>query len=79
MTLTVARKAAGSCRFVSKKGTLGRARSCLSPVYLTAKGTRRWSLELRGTFPKGTYEVTVRARDGAGNREAAQKIALRLR
>ena len=79
VTLTVARKAAGRCRFVSKKGTLGRARSCLSPVYLTAKGTRRWSLELRGTFAAGTYEVTVRARDGAGNRERAQKISLRLR
>ncbi len=79
VTLTVARKAAGSCRFVSKKGTLGRSRSCLSPVYLTAKGTRSWSLELRGTFPKGNYEVTVRARDAAGNREPAKKIALRLR
>ncbi len=79
VTLTLARKAGGSCRFVSKKGTLGRARNCLSPVYLTAKGTRSWSLELRGSFPKGTYEVTVRARDAAGNRERAQKLSLRLR
>ena len=79
VTVTVARKAGATCRFVSKKGTLGRARSCLSPAYLTAKGTRRWSLQLRGTFPKGNYEITVRARDGAGNREAAQKIGLRLR
>ena len=79
VSVAIARKAAGKCRFASKKGTLGRARSCKAPVFLAAKGTRRWSLELRGRFPKGSYHVSLRARDGAGNRERAQMLTLRLR
>ena len=31
--------------------------------------------ELRGRFPKGTYEVSVRARDKAGNPEPARRCA----
>lgn len=79
VSVAIAREVSGGCRFVGSKGTLGRRRSCAKPVFLTAKGTRRWSVELRGAFPKGRYQVNVRARDAAGNREALQTIALRLR
>jgi hypothetical protein len=77
--VAVARRQGGRCRFVSRRGTLGRARSCRSPVMLTARGTRRWQLELRGRFGAGTYDVAVSARDGAGNREPARTTRLRLR
>jgi hypothetical protein len=40
---------------------------------------RRWRLDLRGRFPAGTYVVSVRARDTAGNRERTQTATLRLR
>ena len=56
-------------------GRAAASRRCSS----TAKGTRRWSLELRGRFPKGSYQVSLRARDGAGNRERVQTLTLRLR
>jgi len=79
VSVAVARKAAGRCRFVGKKGTLGRARSCAERQYITASGTKRWSLELRGRYRSGTYEVSVRAHDGAGNREPARTARLRLR
>jgi hypothetical protein len=79
VSVAVAHKAAGRCRFASKNGTIGRRRSCASPVFLTAAGTRKWSLELRGRFPKGRYEVSVRARDAVGNREAGKTVKLRMR
>ncbi len=79
VSVAIARKAGGKCRFVSKKGTLGRARDCKKPVFLTARGTRRWSLELRGKFPKGNYQVSLRARDKAGNLEPVQTLTVRLR
>jgi hypothetical protein len=77
--VAVARKAGGRCRFVGPGGALGRARSCATPRFHIARGTRRWRLVLSGSFPAGTYEVSIRARDGAGNREATQRARLRLR
>ena len=79
VSVAVARKAGGRCRFVGAKGTLGRARKCATRQFMTAKGTRRWSLSLRGRFPAGSYEISVRARDGAGNRERTQTVRLTLR
>jgi hypothetical protein len=77
--VAVARREGGRCRFISKGGGLGSPRSCRSPVFVTARGKRRWRLELRGRFAAGAYEVTVRARDQAGNPEAAKTTKLRLR
>ena len=79
VTVAVARKADGRCRFVSAKGTLGAAVSCKKPVFVAARGTKQWRLDLRGTFRRGTYVVSIRARDGAGNREPTKTASLRLR
>jgi len=78
VSVAVARRAGRRCRFLSRRGTLGRARSCAKPVYLRAKGTRRWSLRLKGRFAAGTYRVSVRSRDAAGNTERARTATLRL-
>ena len=59
------------CRFVAAAGTLTSARSCSKQVWLKAKGTTRWSLILKRRLPRGTYKIQVRARDAAGNRQAA--------
>jgi len=79
VSVAVARKAGTRCRFLSRRGTLGRARSCAKPVYLRAKGTTRWSLSLKGRFVAGPYRVSVRARDTAGNSERVKTTTLRLR
>ncbi|MDP8968818.1 MAG: hypothetical protein M3N04_09480 [Actinomycetota bacterium] len=79
VSVAVARKVGARCRFASTRGTFGKARACSKPVYLRAKGTKRWRLELKGTFPAGTYRVSVRATDAAGNRERVKTAILRLR
>jgi hypothetical protein len=79
VSVAVARRQGSRCRFLSRNGTLGRVRSCRSRAYLTARGTRRWRLELRGRFGAGTYEVTVRARDAAGNAGPAKTARFRVR
>lgn len=59
------------CRFVAAGGPLTRVRSCSKPVWLKAKGTTQWSLSVKRRLPRGTYTIQVRARDAAGNRQAA--------
>jgi len=79
VSVAVARKAGTRCRFFSKRGKLGKARSCAKPVYLRATGTKSWRLRLTGRFATGSYRVTVRARDAAGNNERVKTATLRLR
>jgi len=79
VSVAIARVAGTRCRFVSARGRLSKPRPCSKPVYLRAKGTERWRLQLEGSFPAGAYRIAVRARDGAGNRERARTATLRLR
>lgn len=78
VTVAVARTAGTRCRFISARGRLGKARACSRPVYLRATGTTSWRLELKGSFPAGTYRVSVRARDGAGNTGTVKAATLKL-
>jgi hypothetical protein len=78
VSVAVARVTGTRCRFVSARGRLGTPRACSKPVYVSAKGTKRWRLQLKGSFPAGTYRIAMRARDGAGNRERAKAATLRL-
>jgi hypothetical protein len=43
-----------------------RAGTCTKPVWLKAKGTRRWSFRLKRRLPKGRYVVYARAVNRAG-------------
>ncbi len=79
VSVAVALKSGRRCRFVSKKGGLGPARSCKTPVFITARGNKSWSLLLRGAFKPGTYTVSVRATDSVGNRGPTKTATLRLR
>jgi uncharacterized delta-60 repeat protein len=48
-------------------------------VWVTAKGTSRWSFKLTGTLPPGKYVVFARAVDGKGLAETAFSRKLRNR
>jgi len=59
--------ARGGCRFVAAGGRLSSTRSCRRPLFVTARGTGRWQLRVRGRFPHGRYVVRSRVYDAAGN------------
>jgi hypothetical protein len=79
VSVAVALKSGTRCRFLSKTGRLGAARSCTKPAFVTARGKKTWRLELKNRFRPGTYAVSVRATDSAGNRGPIKTATLRLR
>ncbi|MFL5896609.1 MAG: hypothetical protein ACJ76Z_16040 [Thermoleophilaceae bacterium] len=58
------------CRYLNRKGRLGRFTSCRrKPKLFTAKGTSKWSFKVRGPLPSGRYVALVLAKDNLGNTE----------
>lgn len=58
------------CRFLTKKGTLGKTVSCKrKPKFFNAKGTGKWKFRIRGPLPPGRYLALVVAKDNLGNTE----------
>ena len=81
VAVAVGRVTGKRCRFLRAKGSFSPARSCSRPLYVKARGTKNWHLDLVGSFPKGTYRVTVRATDARRNVERPgkrQRITLRF-
>jgi hypothetical protein len=78
VTVSIDRKAGNRCRFLSRSHRLTRARSCKKPVWLTVKGTTKWSYKLPRKLSHGRYSVAVRAVDSSGNL-GSSKRALKLR
>ncbi|MEA2273384.1 MAG: hypothetical protein QOI98_2092, partial [Solirubrobacteraceae bacterium] len=71
----------GRCRFLQSGGSFSAARKCSRPLYVKARGTKEWHLDLVASFPSGRYQLTVRATDGRRNIERPgkhNKIRLRL-
>jgi hypothetical protein len=54
------------CQPLTAQRKFGKAGSCTAPIWLTAKGTTKWTFALRKALKKGTYLVAVRATDTAG-------------
>ncbi|MDP1849693.1 MAG: hypothetical protein Q8K79_18040 [Solirubrobacteraceae bacterium] len=79
VSVAVALKSGTRCRYLSKTGRLRAARSCTKPLFVTARGKKTWRLELKNRFRPGTYAVSVRATDSAGNRGPTKTATLRLR
>jgi hypothetical protein len=82
VSVAVGRVVGKKCRFMRSSGSFGSARSCSKPQYVKARGTKTWHLDIVGSFPKGTYRITVRATDAKRNVEKPgkkQKVTLRLR
>jgi hypothetical protein len=68
------------CKFLTRTSRLTRkSSSCAKPHWLGASGTATWSLRIPKRLPHGTYEVSTRAVDSAGNveRTHARRLALR--
>jgi len=67
--VAVARVVRGRCRFVNRRGRMRRTTGCAHPQFLRARGRSRWSLSLRGRFPRGRYVAFSQAIDGQGRVE----------
>jgi hypothetical protein len=78
VTVSFARQSKGKCLFLTTKRKLSRPARC-SGHFLVATGTKNWRVELPKRLPRGTYVVRSRAIDFAGNVEARQSHARRLR
>jgi hypothetical protein len=68
------------CRFLGRKGRLGRARSCSKPVFLSAKtryikGSSKtlWKLSKKVHLSRGTYTAGVRSTDRFGHVETRKR------
>jgi hypothetical protein len=79
VTVSVALKHGQRCRFLTRRGHLSRTSSCKRPSWLSATGTKRWSLRLPRRLPHGSYQVLTRAVDSAGNVERAHARRLAVR
>jgi dienelactone hydrolase len=63
------------CRFLRANGRLTKARSCLRPVELRARGTRHWHLSRRQRVPRGRYSVRSDAVDGFHRHQRRSRAA----
>ncbi|HEX4733058.1 MAG TPA: hypothetical protein VH247_01490 [Thermoleophilaceae bacterium] len=78
--VSIARRHGKRCQFVTRAARLSRkSSSCSKPHWLTAAGTASWSLRIPKRLPKGSYQVSTRAVDSAGNVERAHARRLALR
>jgi hypothetical protein len=76
VSVALARRSGGRCRFARSGGTFGAPTSCTHRSYLAARGTANWRFRLVHRLRPGRYVVWARAVDGAGN---ASRTATRLR
>jgi virginiamycin B lyase len=71
--ISVVRRAGKRCESLTSAGRWKRyaatRRKCEPRFTIAAKGTARWSLQLKRKLPKGAYTVASRATDGAGQTE----------
>jgi hypothetical protein len=77
--LALMKKSGRKCQALGSKGKFGKAGSCDALVWLTAKGTTKWSFTLRKALKKGSYIVAARAIDSAGASSQALSRAFRAR
>lgn len=69
--VAVGRKTGSKCRFLLKSGKFSAKRDCRRTLYVTAKGTRHWTLKLP-KLAKGRYTVWSRAIGVSGSVERKQ-------
>ena len=74
------RRSERRCRFLTRRGTLSRSRSCHRPVYLRARvrysrsvRATRWRFSRRARLRRGRYTLIARGRDGRANVERPRR------
>jgi hypothetical protein len=65
------------CRYVARGARLTKATRCKAH-WVSASGTRAWSLRLPKRMPHGSYQILTRAVDAAGNVERAHARRLAI-
>jgi Thrombospondin type 3 repeat/NHL repeat len=68
--VAVARKAGGKCRWLHSSGRLSAPTSCLTPRFMRAKGTTRWTLTVK-IHARGNWRALSRAEQTGGLKETA--------
>ncbi|HEX8205384.1 MAG TPA: hypothetical protein VF587_04930, partial [Solirubrobacteraceae bacterium] len=80
VAVSIARRTRGGrCRYVGRRGRLGRPRSCRRVRYVTARGRETWSRRRR-RLRKGRYVVRAFAFDEvglSGPRSRARRFRIR--
>jgi hypothetical protein len=72
----------GKCRFLGRHGKLARARSCMRPLRIRARGTKRFTLRLKVAIAPGRYVVRSDAVDDHHHhqrRSTASRLRARVR
>jgi hypothetical protein len=77
--VAVAKKRHRRCRFITRRGTYLRARSCKRPHRLRAFGATRFSLRVNIRLRRGHHVVSVRAVDAMRNRSKRRRATFRVR
>ncbi len=69
----------GRCFFLTSLGRFTAPRRCSNRLYVTARGTTRWTRRLRRPLRRGRYVIRSRAIDAAGNIERQTRRTNQLR
>jgi hypothetical protein len=77
--VSVAKRTGKRCRFLAPNHRLARSASCSTPNWMPAKGTTTWTFRMPKKLAAGTYVVSTRATDFAGNAQQVRSHKLRLR
>jgi hypothetical protein len=76
--VSVFRRTAEGCRYLTGAGHLTRATRCGAPLALVAKGKLHFHLTLKTKLRAGGYQVRLQAIDRAGNLEVAHGTTVRV-
>lgn len=79
VSVSVSRKVGRKCTYLLGNGKFSKAKTCRSPGFQLAKGTKRFTFKVKGRLPKGRYTVAVQASDAAGNLSRGPKRTARVR
>jgi hypothetical protein len=74
--VSVALRSGKACRFVRSDGKLSSRRSCTKPLGLVTSGLSSWKLKVKGSLPRGRYQVWSQSIDTSGNTERKRRRVL---
>jgi hypothetical protein len=79
VSVSISLKRGTKCLYVTHSAVSRRTSSCKTRHWMSATGTKSWRVRLPRLLPHGTYQVSTRAVDAAGNVERAHARRLAIR